>query len=202
MKVVDVLGKPCPMPVIEAKKALEEENEAILVKVDSNAALENLKKLAGSLGHDFSSIEKEGEFHVTITKNSDQPITSQPTVKPSVLPHIGPEENLVVTIGNNAMGSGSEELGKVLIKSFIYSLTELQPAPKFLLFFNAGVFLTVEGANTIEDLQKLEAKGTKVFSCGTCIDYFNLQGKLAVGEITDMYGTTERMATASRLINI
>lgn len=111
-------------------------------------------------------------------------------------------ENLLVSIGNNAMGSGPEELGQILIKSFIYSLTELQPAPKSILLFNAGVLLAAEGANTVEDLQKLEAKGSKIYICGTCTDYFGLRGKLAVGEITNMYSTVERMAAADRLINI
>ena len=100
------------------------------------------------------------------------------------------------------MGEGAEELGKILIKGFIYSLTELSTPPKFLIFLNSGAYLTSDGANTIEDLEKLEKMGTEILTCGTCINYYGLKDKPAVGTITNMYGITERMASAGNVINI
>ncbi|MCL2840023.1 MAG: sulfurtransferase-like selenium metabolism protein YedF [Defluviitaleaceae bacterium] len=110
--------------------------------------------------------------------------------------------NVVVTISADTMGNGAEELGKILIKSFIYSLTELPKPPKSVLFFNGGALLTTEGANTIDDLKTLESKGTEILTCGTCINYYGLQDKLTVGAVTNMYEISTRMASADNVINI
>lgn len=109
---------------------------------------------------------------------------------------------LVITIGSNTMGSGDEGLGAILIKSFIYSLTELKIPPKAVLFFNSGVKLTATGSNCIDDLKKLEAAGTTVASCGTCVDFFKLKDSLAAGKITGMPVIVQTMADAGKVINI
>ncbi len=204
MKTIDLSGKPCPIPVIEAKKALAKQGgQKILFKVDNSATVKNLNKMADACGYEFSFTEHgPGVFEVIIgggEKGSVEPMNEDE------LPFVccnSQAENIVVTIGSKAMGKGSEELGRILIKSFIYSLTELPIPPKYLILFNSGVFLAVEGANTIEDLKRLKEKGTEILSCGTCLDYFKLQDKLAVGTVTDMYGTTEKMVSAGKLINI
>jgi selenium metabolism protein YedF len=100
------------------------------------------------------------------------------------------------------MGDGSEELGEILMKGFIYSLTQLACQPKCVIFFNTGAYLTSSDSNTVDDLKKLEEKGTAILTCGTCVNYYKLQDKLAVGSITDMYCITGKMANASKVINI
>lgn len=100
------------------------------------------------------------------------------------------------------MGKGSEELGKILIKSFMYTLTETRPYPKTMLFYNSGVYLTCEGSEVVEDLKKLEAEGVEIISCGTCLDYFNIKDKIQVGEISNMYTIYEKMKNASNTVNI
>jgi selenium metabolism protein YedF len=109
---------------------------------------------------------------------------------------------LAVVISRDTLGDGPEELGKILIKSFIYSLTELEEPPVFVAFINSGAKLAAEGANTIEDLKALEAKGTEVLTCGTCANYYGLQDKLAAGAITNMQRIVEGMASAGKVINI
>ena len=100
------------------------------------------------------------------------------------------------------MGEGAEELGKILIKGFIYSLTELPAPPKYVIFFNSGAYLTSNKANTVDDLKSLSQKGTEILTCGTCINFYNLQDKLAVGSICNMYEIAEKMANAANIINI
>ena len=205
MKTVDVLGKPCPIPVIEAKKALaENETDYVLVKVDNNIAVQNLEKMAKGYGYIFSFAEKAKDvYEVLISKDGKKPpelIEETDKTGPS---RSGAVSNgLTVVIGRDTMGEGAEELGKILIKGFIYSLTALSVPPKHVLFLNSGARLTSEGANTIEDIKRLEEKGTEVLTCGTCVNYYGLQDKLAAGAITDMYGITERMASAGTVVNI
>src|SRR5699024_6518435 len=94
-------------------------------------------------------------------------------------------EGLVVAIGQNQMGHGSEELGKILIKGFIFSLSQLDVPPKSVVFFNSGVKLTLKDANTLDDLKALEAKGCKIKVCGTCTDFFKVKDDVSVGEIVN-----------------
>jgi len=108
----------------------------------------------------------------------------------------------IVAISGDTMGSGTEELGKILIKSFIASLAELPEPPKYVIFFNSGAKLTAKGANTVEDLQKLTDKGTEILICGTCVNYYNLQDNLAVGKIVNMHEITAKMTAADNVINI
>jgi len=107
-----------------------------------------------------------------------------------------------IIISSDTMGRGEEELGKVLIKAFIHSLTELPTPPQSVIFLNSGAFLTAETSNTIADLKTLESQGAEILTCGTCVNYYELQDKLAIGAITNMYEIATRMATAENLINI
>ena len=247
-KVIDVLGKPCPIPVIEAKKALAGLGlDGVLVKVDNIIAVQNLEKMAKGQGYDFSYFEvadgsfsvaidrKDGKIEGNIEENEagNRPNTSPeilpttlpesshyaspeslPTTSPESSPYASPESlptasshpvppsgGLVVAIGRDTMGEGAEELGKILIKGFIYALSELSVPPESVIFFNSGARLTSGDANTIDDLKKLEAKGTAILTCGTCVGYYGLSAP-AIGDIADMYAITGKMANAKNVVNI
>jgi len=203
MKTIDATGKPCPIPVIEAKKALStKENNAVTVKVDNIVAVENLKKMADGYGYEFSYNEnKEDSYDVSISKkNSKQPV--QKEENSGQIQSSESSGGMAVLIGSDRMGQGAEELGKILIKGFIYSLSELPIPPKYVIFLNSGAYLTAKGANTLEDLKRLEEKGTEILTCGTCINYYELQDELAVGKIVNMYEITERLASANNILNI
>ena len=206
MKIIDALGKPCPIPVIESKRALAENGvNGVSVKVDNFVAVQNLEKMSKGYGYGFSYIEKATDsYEVLINKNGQEHPheISLDNIPPNAPQNDAVSSGMAVVIGRDTMGKGAEELGKILIKGFIYSLTELPMPPKYVIFFNSGVYLTSNESNTIDDLKKLEEKGVKVLTCGTCINFYNLQDKLAVGEIVNMYEITEKMASATNIINI
>jgi len=191
-KLINVIGKPCPIPVIEAKKALHtiSVGEEVKILIDNDISRENLEKMARSMGFPFLYEKKEDEtILVTITK-------SIPEIQKNV------SAALVIVIGKNTFGSGDDNLGAILLKSFIYSLTELENPPKNILFFNSGVFLTIENSNVIADLKILEKKGTGILICGTCLDFYELKEKVAVGSISNMYTITSVIANAEKLFNV
>lgn len=212
MEIIDVLGQPCPIPVIEAKKALADQGiQEVLVKVDNIAAVQNLEKMAHGYGHHFSYAQKaKDSFEVTISKDAQGPASSATTDASAVAATSlaapttpgNPTSGLAVLIARNTLGDGAEELGKILIKGFIYSLTELSVPPKHVIFLNSGAYLTAEGANTVDDLKRLEQQGTEILTCGTCSNYYQLQDRLAVGAIIDMYGITERIASAGNTVSV
>jgi selenium metabolism protein YedF len=194
MEVINVLGKPCPIPVIEAKKALRKvpAGEKIQILVDNDLSRRNLEKMARAGGSPFEYEKREdGNILVTITAAAPEERAAD-----------AGSGSLVVAIGKNTMGSGNDDLGAILIKGFIYSLTELDKPPETMLFFNSGVKLTTEGSTALEDLKKLEEKGTVISSCGTCLDFYKVKDKLAVGSVTNMYAIVQAMGEAGRLINL
>jgi selenium metabolism protein YedF len=93
---------------------------------------------------------------------------------------------------------------RAVIKTFKERLPEIFPGrnevPKTLIFVNGGVKLTTEGSNVIESLKSLEAEGTEILSCGTCLDFYNLKDKLLVGEISNMYTIIEKMNSGNNTI--
>ncbi|SJT62544.1 selenium metabolism protein YedF [Clostridioides difficile] len=48
-KIIDAKGKNCPIPVMMAKKEIDNGNIDFVVEVDNKIANENLKKLGNSM---------------------------------------------------------------------------------------------------------------------------------------------------------
>ena len=108
--------------------------------------------------------------------------------------------DFVVAVDTATMGRGNDELGKVLMKGFLFAVTQLDTLPKTMLFYNGGATLTTEDSDSLEDLKSLEAQGVEIMTCGTCLDYYGLKDKLAVGTVTNMYSIVETMAKAGRIV--
>jgi selenium metabolism protein YedF len=109
---------------------------------------------------------------------------------------------LVLVVSADVMGRGERELGDILIRGFFHSLGEVQPLPDTIIFFNTGVRLACEGSPVLEDLCALENEGVEILSCGTCLNYFELTEKLAVGQISNMYSIAEAILSAGKVVNL
>lgn len=119
------------------------------------------------------------------------------------LSHAGDDPGpLVLAISSNTMGKGDDELGSVLMRSHLHTLSEVTPRPDTLIFFNTGVMLATEGSPVLDDLQALVEMGTHVILCGTCLGHFGLKEKVAIGEISNMYAITETMMRAGKVVNL
>ena len=200
---VNAIGDACPIPVVKTKNAIKELAGAgtVEVLVDNEIAVQNLGKMAQQKGYGFKS-EKLGaaEFQVTLTVGDSaeaQNVDDIPEVC-SVVP--GKKKNVVVAINSAKMGVGHDELGGVLIKGFIFALTQLDELPSAILFYNGGATLTTEGSASLEDLKNLEAQGVEILTCGTCLNYYGLGDKLRVGEVTNMYSIVEKLTGADLVV--
>jgi selenium metabolism protein YedF len=111
-------------------------------------------------------------------------------------------QDLVLVISNEIMGQNDLELGKILIRSFLHTLTEAEDIPHMMIFFNSGVKLIIKESPVLDDLQLLQHLGVALLACGTCLGHFNLKEKIAVGTISNMYDITRTMTRAARLINL
>ena len=197
---VNAMGKQCPIPVVEAKKALSAMTEAgtLEVLVDNEIAVQNLLRLASGSGLQAKS-EKiaHGQFTVTME------VSGKPAGAPQEMPVVCiPDQrgNTVVAIGSAGMGIGSDELGKTLMKGFLYALSHQEQLPGTILFYNGGAAIPTEGSASLEDLKNMEAQGVQILTCGTCLDYYGLKEKLAVGGVTNMYSIVETLSNAAKVI--
>ncbi|MCB6202434.1 sulfurtransferase-like selenium metabolism protein YedF [Extibacter muris] len=191
MITVNAMGDNCPVPVIKTKKAMQALTgpETIEVLVDNEIAVQNVTKMAESEGGKAASEQTaEGAYKITIQ------------MEDALAEKEEENEPLVVAVSSDRMGTGNDELGKVLMKGFLFAVTQLDVLPKTMLFYNGGATLTAEGSDSLEDLRLLESQGVEIMTCGTCLDYYGLKEKLAVGTVTNMYSIVETMAGASKII--
>ena len=218
MITVNAMGDACPIPVIKTKKALEERGaqEEVEVLVDNETAVRNVTKMAESFGASVTCEKKgEAEYRLTIgavqTAGSTDGSSSVNGVSggqekaESGLEDICGQDNrargnTVVAVSSDQMGDGDAKLGRILMKSFIFALTQLDCLPETILFYNGGAKLTVEGSESLEDLKKMEEQGTAILTCGTCLDFYGIKDKLAVGTVTNMYSIVETMQKAGNII--
>ena len=205
---VNALGDACPIPVVKTKNAIGQLNGGGVVEtlVDNEIAVQNLTKMANQKGYGVKS-EKIADDQYCVTMqisaeaaaDSSAPQDDADDQECLVTP-AGHKKNIVVAVTSSVMGTGNDELGAVLIKGFIYALTQQEELPSTILFYNGGAALTCEGSASIEDLKSLEALGVEILTCGTCLNYYKLSEKLAVGGVTNMYEITERLTKADLVI--
>lgn len=188
MKTIDAMGLACPRPVILSKKLISEESpEEFEVKVDNFIATENLAKMAHEMGYKTEMTEHSKESY-TVVFTKDASIE----VKHEEGPHYSDE--YMVVISSEIMGNGDEEFSKKLLEGFIYALSEQEVAPKAVVFYNGGVHIPTLWENSIKDLKFIESRGAEIYSCGLCLEHYNLKEKVQVGSITNMYKIVELMS--------
>lgn len=110
------------------------------------------------------------------------------------------QNDVVVLITADGIGRGDEELSRILMRSFLKTLKEANPQPSAIYFLNRGVFLTTEGSELLAELRDFAARGVAIFSCGTCLDYYELRDKLAVGEVGNMAATVQALMSAGHVV--
>ena len=104
----------------------------------------------------------DNEFKVTMTVNAEAAQIAANNAVSTIEEESCPitplnKKNTVVVIRSNQMGNGEEELGKALLKGFIYALSQQDTLPSTILFYNSGAYITCEDSASIEDLKSLEA---------------------------------------------
>lgn len=214
---VNAIGDTCPIPVIKTKNAIKQMNgEGVVeVMVDNEIAVQNLTKMAKQKQYACRSEKLSGEEYrvvITVTKGAQEDggqtdaLAAVTFLAPSETPDAdacipdGRKKKKIVVIRSGKMGEGNDELGAVLMKGFIYALTELEELPETILLYNGGAPLSCEDSDSLEDLKTLEAQDVEIMTCGTCLNYYGLTDKLAVGTVTNMYAIAEKMSEADTII--
>ena len=198
--VLDYRGMACPRPVLETKKALEEGlQQDLLAIVDNAAARENVSRFARNAGCKVEVEEKEGCYHLSITRPAGEAGQTPAETVGSCCDCEAPAD-IVYFITTNTLGQGSPDLGEVLMKSLMVTIAEQKP-PQALCILNTGVYLALEGSPVLEQLKKLAAN-TEILVCGTCLDYYKVKEKMAVGIVSNMYDINSRLTGPYKVITV
>jgi len=200
---LDCRGLACPQPVLETKKVLEKvPRGTVVVIVDNEAARENVRRFAEHAGWTVEVEARDGNYYLTLARDEATPDVSASHSRTAAAAAPGQDARPVYFITSNVIGQGSPDLGETLMKSLFSTLANREPAPAAVIFLNTGVFLSTEGSPVINMLRQLATAGTEVLSCGTCLDYYKLREKLAVGRVSNMYEINTYLTEAQKVITV
>lgn len=196
-QTIDARGLACPQPVVLTDKAIAVADQVTVI-VDNATAMENVTRLAQTKGFAVETSEKADGIYLTLRKESG-PAGATGNICPPTAAATGAT---VLFVPSDCMGRGSAELGEKLMGAFFHALSEVEPKPRTIIFLNAGVKLAVEGSPALDDLRALAARGSEILACGTCLGYFDLKEKLAVGRVSNMYEIATALLEAGKVVEL
>jgi len=199
MKFVDCKGLVCPMPLIETKKAIKESKigDELIIEVDNETSFNNLSHFLNDNGLTFSFIQEALVYRINFIVKELKVKTEE--LKIDVKPKLSIGDYTIV-LSSNVMGSGDENLGKLLLKGFINTIEQLDTLPKEIICYNSGVTLATKGSDTAQSLKKIESQGVKILLCGTCVDFFGLKDNIEIGSVTNMLYIAEKLASDCKIV--
>ncbi|MBD3392035.1 MAG: sulfurtransferase-like selenium metabolism protein YedF [Chitinivibrionales bacterium] len=191
--VVDARGKPCPLPVVMARKALANlaPGAGLEIVVDDPVARQNVCRYLDTQGISAHVQEKSGDFRIMTGARPEDAAHET---------HEQAHGGHAVCVKSNRMGHGDDDLGDVLIRAFLNVLDEIQPLPSSIVFYNSGITLALKDSPVLASLRQLEDHGVRILVCGTCLNHFGQKENIGVGAVSNMYDIAEALARASHVV--
>lgn len=197
--LVDAKGRPCPIPVVLAKKEIDGGAAEFTVEVDNATAVENLQRLADSRDYRTTVQSADGIFSIDFTRapreQAAQPGADARDAAPA-------NRSWAVFVGRETVGEGDPELGGSLMKMFFYTLAQSDDLPEAVLFMNGGVRLPTLDDQVAGHLRELAGRGVEILVCGTCLNFYGIADKLQAGTVSNMYDIVERMKRAGKVVSL
>jgi len=109
---------------------------------------------------------------------------------------------VVILVTNNGLGRGDVEFCQKMMGLFLRTLGALPDPPEKIIFYTEGVKLVAEGSPVVAELGELERRGTQIISCGTCLGYFGLTDRVAVGEAGGMGDIVRAISEADKVVTV
>ena len=210
--LLDCKGLPCPQPVLESKRCIEDSAPQVFeVLVDNDAAKENVSRFVGSQGYAARAEDiGGGVWKLTISRSGEAPAPKEgvqdagcgcEVMSPEQLAALANQkEQICVFITSKNMGSGDDTLGAKLMENFVNTLPELGDELWRIIMVNEGVKLATKGSPVLDTLKKIEASGVVILVCGTCLDFFKLLEEKEVGQTTNMLDVVTGLQLATKII--
>lgn len=199
MKEVDCRGLACPGPVVACSRLVKEEApSALAVLVDNAAAVENVSRFLRTSGYAVASERREESlWRIRASRDGGSASDAAPQSQPAPS---APRGKTLVLITTETLGRGDDTLGARLMDNFLATLPELGDALWRIVLLNGGVRLAARPGKALDSLKALEAAGVSILICGTCLDFYQLLEKRAVGQTTNMLDVVSSLALADKVI--
>jgi len=187
------------MPLIETKKAIKESviGDEIQVDVDNETSFNNVSHFLNDNGFVFKFTKEALVYHINFVVNNLRTNTEGLKINEEPKSNLG---NYIIVLDSDEMGSGDNDLGKLLLKGFINTIEQLDTLPKEIICYNSGITLAIKGSDTANSLKKIETKGVKIMLCGTCLDFYNLKDNIEVGSVTNMLYIAEKLSGDLKIV--
>jgi selenium metabolism protein YedF len=156
------------LALIDATLAQQGEHQLVIKTADQNLFLELQQHLVSSGGTIEEQLSGDDEQVLVVSVAGVKPLKSY-------------------VVGSDTLGSGDDVIGGKLMTAYFNVSAEYPQAARALFFMNTGVKLCIEDADTVAALKEIENKGTDVIVCGSCLDFFEVKEKLAVGRVGSMH---------------
>ncbi len=172
--LIDARGFGCPKPVMMAEEALAKITEGTIeILVDNEASAKNLERFSKKSGFFSETLREDKNWRIKIVKGYICVPSAEEKPKKT-------EKDLLIIVGTDTMGK-EEELGKILMNGVFETMKVTKELPHTIFFLNTGVRLTTLDNEFISLMKEFEELGVEIFTCGTCLKYFNLESELKVG---------------------
>jgi selenium metabolism protein YedF len=201
MKIIDVKGLQCPMPLIETKKAMKEieEGESLKIIIDNATSVINVVRFLEDNGVPVTKSQNGNITELTVNKQDSEIENAE--VDEYCAIDLPTDNNFVLVFAKNRIGEGAEELGKMLVSGFLNTFKEMEKLPQTVIFLNSGIDLVLEGSPTIPVLKEYEAQGVELLACGACLDYYKKVDEVAVGRVSNAYDILNATLNAGKVIS-
>jgi selenium metabolism protein YedF len=230
MKTIDARGKACPEPVTLTKACLDRGEKEVEVLLDNPVSASNVRRFLENKGFDVQMKDDDGMITISAGLKGEQvkAVTKSPKSEGQNLPRPTlpqlqmqvqerqekeqetrllsgcPEgsETLSVLITCQTLGRSDQQLGEILMKSFLGTLSQLDNAPLAVALMNEGVKLALYDSSSCDHLKNLEKKGALLLVCGTCVSHFHIAEQIGVGTISNMFEIVETLNKAKKIMTL
>ena len=149
MKTLDLRQHQCPEPVVMTRRELLDNPSAPLaVLVGDDTARENICRLAETMGYGINVMESGDTLSLELTPGDGSTTAASPQS----------HDRTVLLLTTDVLGQGDDELGSVLMRNYLITLTEMERTPDTILLLNAGVKLASDGSDALEALENLKQR--------------------------------------------
>ena len=115
------------------------------------------------------------------------------------------DKKVVILVRQEGLGSVApvdHSFGLEMFDRFIHSLEGQITKPQTICLYTSGVKLACEGSTALFGLKMIQGMGVRVLICKTCLEYFGLAGKVAVGEISNMAEISRILLESDHVVTV
>ncbi|GAB1427770.1 sulfurtransferase-like selenium metabolism protein YedF [Aminivibrio sp.] len=197
MAKVDARGRNCPQPVMMTKTLVDSGEREIEILLDNAVSASNVRRFLEKSGYAVSIIDEEG----TITLEGSRSGRERIAAPVSPVPEKGLQDGVLLLTGDT-IGGEDTDLGEVLMKGFLGTLSRTDCPPANIALMNEGVKLALKNTSTCDHLTALSKKGVSILVCSTCTNHFGITQEIGIGVISNLSEIARVLLSSAKTITL